>query len=348
MLALAAAIVAATAAWIGRESRTRFALSLAPALVAAGVIALSPATLRSRLPTGTGGRSGAVRFDVDGPYARVGVVDVPDEPGSSTAGEGARRLSIDARIHGVIVPAHALPARSPYIALANAVVERIVEGVPAPSLLVLGGGAYAEPRAFLEVHPRGSADVVELDPAVTAAARATLGLAEDPRMDLVEGDARAVLALDARLAPAYDVVFVDAFGDVSIPWTLTTVEFAREAKGRLRPRGALVVNAIDAMVPGRLVAALRATLRAVFAHVEVVGYMRDDARLVNFVFVASDVEHTLGDLVRDTPDGPVPVVRYGRRELDALERRVGAVVLSDDFAPVEHLVADNVARTMGR
>jgi len=258
------------------------------------------------------------------------------------------RLTIDARAQGTFAPDGEFPARSPYIGVAAAIVERVAGDAPAPRLLVLGGGAYLLPRTFLAAHPRGHVAVVELDPTVVRAARAHFGLADDPRLTLVEADARTALQRDPRLAAPYDAVFLDAFGDVSIPWTLATVEFAREAKRRLRPGGVFVANVIDAFEPGRLVAALRATWLEVFAEVDVLGAARDDGRLVNFVLVGSDARRTWAGLARASEAGPEPCVRYRRDELDAVARRVGARPLRDDFAPVEHLVRETVARTLGR
>lgn len=339
-------LAAAAATALARPAPRGLAfLVVLPPLAILGLAVARPEAIRSHASTGRDTPTDRTVFDEDGPYARVRVVSY-DDPER----EGGRllRLAIDARVQGTFAPADDVVARSPYIGVAAAVVDRAIEGVAAPRLLVLGGGAYLLPRTFLAAHPDGRVAAVELDPAVVRAARACFGLVDDPRLELVEADARTALSNDPRLAGRYDAVFLDAFGDVSIPWTLATVEFARETRRHLVPGGVFVANVIDAFEPGRLVAALRATWLEAFAHVDVFGATRADGRLVNFVLVASDTPRRWGGLARASEDGPVACERYGPDELDALARRTGARPLVDDFAPVEHLVRETVARTLGR
>ncbi len=344
-LAVVGLAVAAAAGLVHAGSRRLALLGALPPLAALVLALAAPGALRAAAPTGRDTPSDRTLFDEDGPYARVRVVEY-DDP--EHFGRLLRRLALDARVQGTFAPDDPTVPRSPYIGVAEAVVDRVVGTEAAPRLLVLGGGAYLLPRAFLAAHPAGQVDVVELDPTVVRAARASLGLRDDPRMALVEDDARTALFRDDGPGRACDAVFLDAFGDVSIPWTLTTVEFAREARRHLRPGGVFVANVIDVFESGRLLAALRATWREVFAHVEVLGAVRDDGQFVNFVLVGSDADLPWDDLERATADGPEPCVRYEPGELDALARRVGALRLEDDFAPVEHLVRESVARTLGR
>lgn len=89
-------------------------------------------------------------------------------------------------------------------------------------------------------HPVESIDVVELMPEVVAAAHAHFGAASqglftDPRVHVVEGDARIFLEQHAR---AFDVVV----GDLVVPWragesALYTREHFERARASLRPGG---------------------------------------------------------------------------------------------------------------
>lgn len=343
-LALAGLAAAAAAALSAPRARRLATLAALPPLVALGLALVRPDVLRTPAPTGRDTPTDRVVFDEDGPYARVRVVayDAPDRD------ERLLRLAIDARVHGTFAPDDPTVPRSPYVGVAAAIVDRATEGVAAPRLLVLGGGACLLPKAFLAAHPDGRVTVVELDPTVLRAARARFDLRDDARVTVVEADARTALSLDPRVAAPAHAVFLDAFGDVSIPWTLATVEFAREAKRRLTPDGVLVANVIDSYATGRLLAALRATWLEAFARVDVLVASRDDLRIRNFLVVASDAPRTWDGLARASEDGPVPCVRYPTDELDALARRVGPRPLRDDFAPVEDLVRELVERTLGR
>jgi len=348
-IAIAALVALAGAAALadGPAARGRIAWVGTPAAV---LLALSIARvpwLRASPPGSAGEYAGRCLVDEDGAYARVTVVQTGADD------DRIRRLSIDARIHGTIAIDRPSPPPSAYMALAAEVLDRATKDRRAPRVLVLGGGGFAIPHEFLGRHPTGRCDVIELDDTVVAAARALLLLREDPRLRVITGDARAVLATQAPSATApYDAIFVDAFGDVSVPWTLTTAEFVREAKARLAPGGTLAFNAIDAFVPGRLVAGLHRTLRDAFSRVEVVVPARDDERLSNFVLLASDAALDAAPFEIRTRTNAAELVvssaRYARSELLELERRTDARVLTDDFAPVEALVAPTVARTLGR
>jgi hypothetical protein len=209
----------------------------------------------------------------------------------------------------------------------------------------------------------------EIDPEVTRAAQEALaleGLAVGERVDAdlvaqplwaVHDDARAVVRALARLPegarPSFDFVYMDAFGDLGVPWHLTTIEFLREVKQVLAPGGTYFANSIDVWDSGRFVAALWTTLRAAFRHVALVGARRGDDWVQNFVFVASDAPVDLAGLLRRNPAGAsgaarVPVIRYADEEVDALCARVRARALTDDFAPVEDLLAPAVEITSRR
>src|SRR5205814_1655293 len=126
-----------------------------------------------------------------------------------------------------------------------------------------------------------------------------------------------------------------------VPWHLTTVEFVRECKARMTPDGAYIANTIDLFQTGGFIAAMHATLRSVFRNVDVIGAERRDDFPMNFVFVASDAPLDLSNLTRVDPASglDLSVVPYSRADFDDLERRTGAKPLTDDYAPVERLLA---------
>ncbi len=147
----------------------------------------------------------------------------------------------------------------------------------------LGGGLAIEavPQTIRELH------VVELEPAVVAANRfiapdRARDPLSDPRVRVIENDARAAMALTER---RYDVVA----SQPSHPWTagasnLYTREFFELVKQRLVPGGVFVqwmgLNFIDLDLLGVLLA----TLLDTFEHVQV--YQPEGAAGIQFV--ASD------------------------------------------------------------
>ena len=69
----------------------------------------------------------------------------------------------------------------------------------------------------------------------------------------------------------YDVVFGDAFNDLSVPYHLTTAEFNQIVAKRLKPDGIYLVNVIDKFEDGEFLKAYVNALRAAFPHVYLFG-----------------------------------------------------------------------------
>jgi len=196
-------------------------------------------------------------------------------------------------------------------------------------VLHIGGGGFTLPTHLAAVRPGTRSHVLEIDPGVVDIARDDLGLRTGPDLTVDVGDART--ALPDLEGDAYDLVIGDAFSGLSVPWHLTTVEVVREVDRVLRDGGVYAVNVIDGGGSDFARAEL-ATLRAVFAHVEVVmppgGQPPAEDR--NQILLAS--QRPLPDLDVDPTDG-VP------RDEAFVGRYVGdAPVLTDDRAPVDQLV----------
>lgn len=114
----------------------------------------------------------------------------------------------------------------------------------------VGGGGFVFPRWIEHQFPGSSViDVAELDPAVIRVAQTELGLKPfgESRVRPQVGDARVLLReqLEHPEHRPYDAIYGDAFSDLSIPWHLTTREFALLVKRALAPDGAYLLNVID-------------------------------------------------------------------------------------------------------
>jgi len=210
----------------------------------------------------------------------------------------------------------------------------------------IGGGAYTFQRRLLALYGPGVEIVTaEIDSAVTRVAREHLGLKDDPRHEIVHADARRSLRPPSGLSdiPMFDLVFGDAFHDLGVPWHLTTVEFARLVDSRLADApgapGVYIVNMIDVFASGRFLGAFVATLGQVFEHVRVLSMgPRDDHAQETFLLVASHAP-VRWDALTDDTGRPLDVVEYGPADLETLRQRSGDLVLTDDHAPVESLLA---------
>ncbi|MFW5832706.1 MAG: fused MFS/spermidine synthase [Pseudomonadota bacterium] len=244
-------------------------------------------------------------------------------PGGGTA----RLLVIDHLPHGANIDT--VPDRfvMAYLDLADRLARHRFDGVP-PTSFFLGGGAYTLPRAWLA--DGGAVTVAEIDPLVTATAERHLWLERSPTLDVLHTDARRALAR-MPAAARYDVIFGDAFQDVTVPPHLVTREFAERVRDRLAADGLYMVNVIDRAERPAFAAAVARTLETTFPAVTV--WRESTAgggeRRVNHLIVASTSPLEL-DEVRS---GPPFARRWVPVTLD-----VAGPVLTDDYSPVERLL----------
>ena len=190
--------------------------------------------------------------------------------------------------------------------------------------LFIGGGGYTLPRYIERTWPNAEVDVVEIDPAVTRVAHRFFGLARDTSIRTFNEDARWFAM---RAQGPYDLIFIDAFNDLSVPYHLTTRELTERLRQLLVPDGALVANLIDDYGNGRFLASYARTLEAVFGpqHVAVLAESPMDTASPRstFVTVASAAAPSI---IAFTTAHPVPAPGRG-------------IVLTDDYAPVDNMLA---------
>ncbi|MFJ9859937.1 fused MFS/spermidine synthase [Streptomyces albogriseolus] len=204
----------------------------------------------------------------------------------------------------------------------------------------LGGGGLTLPRYLAATRPGTRSVVSEIDDGVVRIDRERLGLRPQPGIDVRTEDGR--LGLRRLDTDTLDLVVGDAFGGVSVPWHLTTVEALTEVRRVLAPDGLYVANLIDHGEQSFAKAEL-ATLRTVFAHVALLGEPVDTG-------LARTGAPPGGNLVAVASDRPADLAAV-QKALDA--RRTGwktvtgdalttwiadAPVLTDDYAPVDQLL----------
>ena len=274
---------------------------------------------------------------VESDYFCIRIADYsPDD------GRASRLMALDHLVHSINDRDDPGLLYSPYIHFVDEVVwARRGLGVSNPlAAFFIGGGGYSLPRAWAHDYPAARLMVAEIDPAVTAAARDFMYLDPDlPQFTIVHRDARAALqSLPTR--PAFDVIFGDAFRDISIPPHLVTREFHGQVARRLRTGGLYAINVVDRGVNPRFLFSLVQTLWMDFSHVEVWVERgeADSPGRVTFVVLASN---------RPTPAATLASRRGLERtwvrlpESHLRSRIIEALVpvLSDDFAPVDRLMA---------
>lgn len=108
-------------------------------------------------------------------------------------------------------------------------------------ILVLGGGAFVIPGYLARTYPASTIDVVEIDPKLVEISKQYFYLQEHPNLHIYEDDARSFLQ-DNRTK--YDLIIVDVFSELSVPFTLTTAEYAAQLSRSLQPQGTVLVNSV--------------------------------------------------------------------------------------------------------
>jgi len=196
-------------------------------------------------------------------------------------------------------------------------------------LLFLGGGGYTLPRCIETTFPTANIDVVEIDPGVTAVAYKFLGLSRGTRVRTTNADARWFLMRTDR---RYDIIFGDAFNDISIPYHLTTREFIELQKQHLLPGGCLAANVIDNIPRGDFLPSYLRTMQEVFGKDNTMILAEPDS-------YARGAQSTLVIVAGARGFQPQLAMTVPSADLDDAFRRGHWTVLTDDYAPVDNLLA---------
>ncbi|HEX7096164.1 MAG TPA: fused MFS/spermidine synthase, partial [Acidimicrobiales bacterium] len=269
--------------------------------------------------------------DVETAYYCANVDVDPDRP-------SGRLLWLDDLRHSYVDLDDPTHLEFRYLRVTRAAIDTVLPGDAPIDALHVGGGGFTLPRWLDATRPGSRSLVLELDPGIVELAKDELGLVTGEHLAVKVGDAR--VSIDDLGDDRYDFVMGDAFGGRSVPWHLTTVEFAREVDRVLRDDGVYVVNVIDGPAM-RFARSEVTTLREVFAHVAVVlpPSALERRTSANVVLIASQQPLDLDTLVRRVEDNGDGDVTLSGDALDAFVDGAGA--LRDDFAPVDqYLVRD--------
>lgn len=145
-------------------------------------------------------------------------------------------------------------------------------------VLIIGLGGGVLPGLFHRHFPTMVIDVVDIDPDVIDAARQFFGFKEDKRLKAFEADGRKFVE-DSK--EKYDAVFLDAYGNDSIPYHLATREFLQSVRRILTPKGVVVGN-VWSRASNRLFDSMLRTYQDSFEEL----YIFDILASANKIFVA--------------------------------------------------------------
>jgi len=211
--------------------------------------------------------------------------------------------------------------------------------------LFIGGGGYTLPRCLELMYPKAEIDVVEIDPEITQIVHQYLGVPKDTRIRSFNEDGRWFV-MNSPDEGKYDFIVGDAFNDLSIPYHLTTKEFALQMARLLKPDGILMANVIDSYEKGQFMPSYICTLEEVFGkgNVHLVSPRPDDENkgILTRVIVASKKGVNMGDFVAFMKrQGGEDVMSHvmSQEHLQQYLATRPSIVLTDDYVPVDNLIA---------
>ena len=161
------------------------------------------------------------------------------------AGAETRLIALDHLVHSINEKDQPERLHSPYVHFVDEYISLRFGDRP-PQSFFIGGGGFSLPRAWIaKYHGKADITIAEIDPQVTDIAKAKLWFSPDgSQTKVIHGDARYELnklADDVK----FDLVFGDAFHDISIPEHLVTKEFNDLIAQRLHDDGVYLVNVVD-------------------------------------------------------------------------------------------------------
>ena len=202
-------------------------------------------------------------------------------------------------------------------------------------VLMIGLGAGLVSTYLGQSMPDVQIDVVEIDPEIVSVAKKYFGLQETEKVHFAESDGRVYLN---RHKDQYDLIVLDAYRDVGVPFHLLTKEFYGIVKDHLAPGGTVVSNLYGGT---KLYTSTVVTLRAVFPTVDLypVWEIGDERQVI---LVASPSTAPTVDALTQRATVlqdqyrfryPLPPL-VSKRVANADIAAPGGELLTDDFAPV--------------
>lgn len=197
-------------------------------------------------------------------------------------------------------------------------------------ILILGNGTGTYASECTKYFPGCSVEGVEIDEKITKLAREIFDMPESVRVYDYDGRAFIAAAKDK-----YDVIMVDAYQDITIPFHMSTVEFFTLVKNHLAPGGVMVVNMnMHSDGEGAINQYLTDTILSVFPYAVELDVQSYSGREL---FASRDADPA--ELLKKAEGTPEIAALFGRVQAGLRESRASgnSLILTDDRSPVELL-----------
>ncbi len=212
------------------------------------------------------------------------------------------------------------------------------------SVMILGMGSGTFANYCTRYYPGVSVKGAEIDAKIADIAYDYFDLPDS--VEVAVADGRAYLAASDEL---FDVIMVDAYQDITIPFQLSSREFFTEVSKHLKPEGVMVVNLnMTSRENGSINEYLCDTMASVFAHTyvaDVVGNTNTEVFCTNAAGLPERFAASRAGLENARYAAMMETVAASLTEYNG-----GGCILTDDKAPVEvlgmrvldELIADEV------
>lgn len=201
-------------------------------------------------------------------------------------------------------------------------------------VLVLGMGTGTFAKQCKYYFPNSKIDGVEIDEKIVNLSRDYFQLTKDEAVVYIN-DGRTFLS--SPQAGMYDIVMVDAYHDITIPFHMSTSEFFSEIKEHLNPDGVIMININmrsenSSEIVDYLTQTLKTTIGKVYKY-NVPGTTNTMVFSSDNIDCMQDFESNIGQL-----DDQNPLLPLANRVLkNHTEVTDTEYVFTDDLAPVEKL-----------
>ena len=235
-----------------------------------------------------------------------------------------------------------------YIKVYAEIADYLAQRVPNQAIRVLyvGGGGYTLARHIEATYPNARQEIMEIDPGVTQTVYEQLGV-DRSRTNIITYNVDGRLMVNQLLqqnAGQYDLIIGDAFNDLSIPYHLTTLEFDQSLKRLLKPDGFYLALVIDKLRGGKFMPAYTDTVLQVWPAVQVLSDAEpwQSAAPSTYVVAAGNeavAPERLATIHGQGSNGSaVTHIMPGDLMHQWLDD-AHAPILTDDYAPVDNLIA---------
>lgn len=209
---------------------------------------------------------------------------------------------------------------------------------------MIGGGAYTLPKSLASFYKNSKVTVVEVDEQVSTIAREYFEV-NNPNIKTVTNDARVYFKKNEK---KYDLIFGDAYNSfISVPWHLVTSEFTELIRTRLNDGGIYAVNFISAIEgeSALFFNSMVKTFSKTFPNYYVFAFGGNPSSTQNIVLIGikresnpKTVLQIKEELINSSETFVFSPLIVDMEGIDLSE----AILLTDDFAPVERLMLPTI------